>query len=68
MASLEELNNLLTEATRLLDKAASQIRDLNLNKQTNIRKVGEALVLAFEIQRDIYERRPDLTPDFLKKK
>jgi hypothetical protein len=28
----------------------------------------EALVLAFEIQRDIYERRPDLTPDFLKKK
>ena len=66
MASFDELEKLLGQAFKLLDKAAEQIRDLELNPQRNIRRIGEAIVLAAEIRNEMYEHRPDLKPDYLK--
>jgi hypothetical protein len=66
MASLAKLNSTLRQATKLLDRAAAQIRDLGMNPKENVRKVGEALTLLFEIQNEIYTRQPSLTPKFLK--
>ena len=66
MASFDALENLLDQASKLLDKAADQIRDLELNPQRNVRRIGEAIVLASEIRNEMYERRPDLKPDYLK--
>jgi hypothetical protein len=68
MASLKSLNTMLRQATELLNKAAAQIRDLDMNPKRNVRRVGEALTLVFEIQNEIYSRRPSLTPRFLKEK
>jgi hypothetical protein len=51
----------------MLDDCARLIRDLELNAHENIRRIGEALVLIFDIQAHIYEQRPDLTPEHLKK-
>ena len=67
-ASLETLDALLTHAEKLLDRAAKQCRDLDFNSSVNIRRCGEAIVCAAEIQNDIYAARPDLTPEWMKKK
>lgn len=66
MATLDELEAQLRTVAQMLDGSASVIRDLDLNSPTNIRRIAEALVLVFEIQREIYAVRPDLAPDFLK--
>jgi hypothetical protein len=68
VASLDELENLLKEASRLLDKAAAEIRDIGLEPEKNVRRIGEAIVLASEIRNEIYNRRPDLIPEYFKKK
>lgn len=68
MASLEELENLLGEASSLLDKAAGEIRDLGLEPGRNVRRISEAIVLVSEIRNEIYTRRPDLMPEYLKRK
>ena len=68
MASLDELENLLKEASRLLDKAAAEIRDIGLEPEKNVRRIGEAIVLASEIRNEICNRRPDLIPEYFKKK
>ncbi len=67
MASLDSLNDLLTEAARLLDEASSQVRDLQLNPEQNIRKIGEALANISEVRLQVYAQRPDLAPEYLKK-
>lgn len=67
MATLEKLDNLLSEAANLLDQAGSEITDLHMNSEENLRKIGEALVTIFEIRLQIFKQRPDLTPDYLKK-
>ena len=67
-ASLESLEALLRVAAQNLDLSASMIRDLGLSPDKNIRKVGEALASIFEIQHEIYEIRPELKPDYLKRK
>ena len=66
MPSLDNLNDLLTEAAKLLNNAAEEVRDNKLNKHENIKKIGESLVNIYEIQLEIYKVRPDLTPDILK--
>ncbi len=68
MASLDELEHLLKEASCLLDNAAKEVRDLGLEPEKNVRRIGEALVLVSEIRNEIYNRRPDLIPEYLKKK
>ncbi len=65
--SLDSLNSKLGEAAKLLDECAHRIRDLDLDPKANIRRIGEALANVFEIQNQIYERRPDLTPNYLKR-
>ena len=68
MASLDELENLLKKASRLLDKAAAEIRDTGLEPEKNVRRIAEAIVLASEIRNEFYNRRPDLIPEYFKKK
>ena len=68
MASLDELKNLLKEASRLLDKAAAEIRDLGLEPEKNVCRIAEAIVLTSEIRKEIYNRRPDLIPEYFEKK
>ena len=65
--SLDSLNALLSEPAKLLDQSAGQIRDTGLNPEENIRKIAEALAEIFEVQMQIFQLRPDLTPDYLKK-
>ena len=66
--TLDEIERQLARAARILDRSARQLRDVKLNPNRNIRRIGEALVLVFEIQNEIYRKRPDLMPDFLKSK
>jgi hypothetical protein len=68
MASLENLDGLLQQAGKLLNEAAHEIRDIPLAPEKNIRAIGEVLIRIFEIQRQIYEQRPDLTPPELTSK
>ena len=63
-----ELDSLLTEIGRKLDEAPDLIRALDFDPEKNVRSVGEALVLVFGIQHEIYKVQPELEPDFLKKK
>ena len=66
MSSLESLNDLLTQAAKLLDAAAEEIRDVPLEpKKENIRRIAAALAEIFAAQRQIYDVRPDLKPALL---
>jgi len=67
MTTLEDLENQLTVAAWLLDASAGMIRDCPLNPTAeHIRHVGEALGHVFDIQRAIYELKPDLKPAYLR--
>ena len=65
--TFDELHNRLMQATKFLDEAARMCRDLDFNRQENIRKIGYAMTLAFEITNQIYVH-PDLAPDWWKEK
>jgi len=66
MASPESIHQLLTVAARLLDSAASEIRDAKLEPvRDNILQIGHAIAGVFEIQQRIYVCRPDLKPAYL---
>ena len=66
MPTLDSINDLLSEAAKMLDQAASQIRDVPLEPaKEHIHRIGEALANVFEIQHQIYEARPDLKPFYL---
>ena len=68
MPSLEWINELLIEAAETLDRAALGIRDAPLEPaKENIHRIGEALTKIYEVQLRIYESRPDLKPDYLKR-
>ncbi|MCL5879076.1 MAG: hypothetical protein M1428_04690 [Deltaproteobacteria bacterium] len=64
--TIEELNEKLTRASKLLNESATLIRDLDFYKETNIRKIGEALVIIFDVTHQIYKDHPELAPEFLK--
>jgi BMFP domain-containing protein YqiC len=66
--SLDRLDWLLAVAAKVADRAASEIRDVDLNSEVNIRRVGQALWNLFEIRNEIHKERPDLMPEFLKGK
>lgn len=66
MASLESIHQLLTVAARLLDSAASEIRDTKLEPvRENIHQIGQILAAIFEIEQKIHVLRPDLKPTYL---
>ncbi len=63
--SLDRLDRQLTRSAKMLGDCTALIRDLDLEADRNMRRIGEALVRIFEIQGQIYELRPDLTPKYL---
>ncbi len=66
MGSLEDLDSTLRMATRLLDAAAAQVRDLPLSPvRDHIRLIGEAMAKIFEIQETIYQLHPEFRPAYL---
>jgi hypothetical protein len=68
MADLKSLNESLVAAARILDDAATEIRDIPLNpKKDNISHIAEALSHIFEIQKEIYKVEPSLEPEYLKR-
>ena len=67
MTALKSLNDTLTAAVKMLDEAATHIRDLPLEpRKENIKRIGKALTLISEVQLKIYEISPELEPDFLR--
>ena len=64
-ASLDCLDEQLRKVAEILDRCARLIVDLNLNTHQNLKRIGEALQRLFEIEGEIYELRPDLTPEYL---
>jgi hypothetical protein len=66
--SLRLLDKNLSQAAKLLDVCADQLRDLKLNPSHNIGRIGQALATIFEIQQDIYIHKPQLMPPYLKTK
>ncbi|WP_143098456.1 hypothetical protein [Variovorax sp. OK605] len=53
-------------AARLLDSAASEMRDAQLEPvRENIHQVGEILAAIFEIEQKIHVLRPELKPAYL---
>ena len=68
MPDLKLLNELLSAATGILDRASSEVRDVPLEpKNENISKIAQALTLIFDIQYQIYEIDPKLEPAHLKR-
>jgi hypothetical protein len=66
--SIDNLNRLLREAAIKLDRAALEIRDIPFEpRKQHIRKIAEALSNVFDIQHMIYDERPDLEPEYLKR-
>lgn len=63
---LRELDSILNRGTRLIDSAAKLVVPAGMHKK-NVRKLGEALVRVFDVQQEIYDRQPELLPEFLKK-
>ena len=66
MASFRELHRLIVQASKLLNRAAEQIRDLNLDPEVNIHRLGKALAQITEIEFQVYDKRPSLLPSNLK--
>lgn len=64
--ALERISGGLAIASSTLSDCAGLIRELDLDPGVNIRRIGEALAALFEIDRHIYDERPDLVPDYLK--
>ena len=61
MDKLADLNNRLKVIGRLLDGAATQVRDAPPSPTgAHIQKIGEAMAAVFEIQCAIYKLRPEL--------
>lgn len=67
MDPVERLSKQLDESARLLDDCAGQIRDLRLDPEKTIKRIGEALWSINQIRLQIYELRPDLRPAYLNK-
>ena len=57
----EQLHRTLRAAAQLLDSAASQVRDVQLHPtKQNIRLIGEALALVFQLRNNVEAVKPEL--------
>ncbi len=66
MASTESIDRLLRIASTLLDRAAGEMRDAQLQPvRPNILQIGKALAEIFEIQSAIWETHPNLRPAYM---
>lgn len=70
MAKLDTIHAKLIEASRLLDEAAHEMRDLNGKSggmpRDQVSKIGAAMAEVMLVRHQIYVLRPDLIPGFLK--
>jgi len=57
------LEDLLKQASGLLDEAATVIRDLGIAPHQNIRSLGEALAMISDVRIAIHQQYPDFKPD-----
>ncbi len=64
--SLDRLDEQLTKSANILARCGRLIVDLDFDRES-LRKIGKALREIYEVQNKIYERRLDLTPEYLKK-
>lgn len=65
MDTHEQLHRTLRAAAQFLDGAASQVRDLPLQPtRENIRLLGEALALVFQVQRNVEVALPSLAKQY----
>jgi hypothetical protein len=62
---LEAINRDLAKAARLLDSAASKLRDANFGASRNILRIAEALARISAIQFEVYAAQPGLLPKHL---
>ncbi len=65
MGTLGELESALASAAEQLDQAARMVKDLELNSELNIRKIGELIVEISLLRQHIYLRDPSLKPGYL---
>jgi hypothetical protein len=63
---LERLERHLTAAQDELNKARKLIKRTTLDYSTNFEYVAHAMADALRVQLQVYEQRPDLTPEHLK--
>ena len=68
MSKLVEIDEKLNQVRGMLDEVASSISQSELlTKSAAIGSIGEALAAISDIQMAIYEIKPDLMPEFLKR-
>jgi hypothetical protein len=67
MGSLDHLNDLLSRSGKLLDEAAREVANVQLNPEQNVKKIAQVLMAIFEIRLEIFQQRPDLKPEYLEK-
>ena len=65
-SEIGDLDSKLWDCVETLKECEQLIMTIGLAPDRNIWRIGEALRAIFEIQQDIYDRRPDLKPDRLK--
>lgn len=66
MTSLKPLHQLLRVASHLLDQAATEVHEAQLEPTSeNIEGIGRALLEVMEVQRRIFAERPELRPKTL---
>ena len=63
--ALGEMNRLLSDGARLIDQAAKLSIGAGLGRQP-VRHIAYALMHIFDAQGHIYDRRPELIPEFLR--
>jgi len=61
--SLESLDRKLKEAFAALGGCGELIVELDLQPDPNVRKIGQVIVMLTEINQQVWNVRPDLTPD-----
>ena len=66
MSTLRSINQSLTAAAAILDHAANEMRDRDIESRSkHIEGIGRALAEIFAIQHAIFEIQPGLKPDWL---
>ena len=70
MAKLDNIHAKLIEASRLLDEAAREMRDVHGKSggmpMEQVGKIGAAIAEVMLVRHQIYVLRPDLMPGYLK--
>ena len=66
MNKLSELDHVLGESLENANHAAKLVREINaLDTKTNLRDLGQAIGVLWEIRERIYAIAPELKPDFV---